>query len=126
MEQSPEAGTVVTEEKPVIKLTVSKGAELMEMPNIIGFTRENAEQELNSRGIRFSLLMLANNGEYAANCVVKTDIQPGEKFDLETTIVNVYIAQEPAAPATPAPTAAPTPEPTATPAPSPGPTPAEP
>lgn len=126
MEQSPEAGTVVTDEKPVIKLTVSKGAELMEMPNIIGFTRENAEQELNSRGIRFSLLMLANNGEYAANCVVKTDIQPGEKFDLETTIVNVYIAQEPAAPATPAPTAAPTPEPTATPAPSPGPTPAEP
>lgn len=126
MEQSPEAGTVVTDEKPVIKLTVSKGAELMEMPNIIGFTRENAEQELNSRGIRFSLLMLANNGEYAANCVVKTDIQPGEKLDLETTIVNVYIAQEPAAPATPAPTAAPTPEPTATPAPSPGPTPAEP
>lgn len=126
MEQSPEAGTTVTEEKPVIKLTVSKGAELMEMPNIIGFTRENAEQELNSRGIRFSLLMLTNNGEYAANCVVKTDIQPGEKFDLETTIVNVYIAQEPAAPATPAPTAAPTPEPTATPAPSPGPTPAEP
>lgn len=126
MEQSPEAGTVVTDEKPVIKLTVSKGAELMEMPNIIGFTRENAEQELNSRGIRFSLLMLANNGEYAANCVVKTDIQPGEKLDLETTIVNVYIAQEPAAPATPAPTAAPTPEPTATPAPSPSPTPAEP
>lgn len=126
MEQSPEAGMVVTDEKPVIKLTVSKGAELMEMPNIIGFTRENAEQELNSRGIRFSLLMLTNNGEYAANCVVKTDIQPGEKFDLENTIVNVYIAQEPAAPATPAPTAEPTPEPTATPAPSPSPTPAEP
>ena len=119
MDQSPEAGTTVTDEEPVIKLTISKGPELTEMPNIIGFTRENAEQELNSRGIRFSLLMLTNNGEYAANCVVKTDVEPGTSIDVEKTIVNVYIAQEPAAPATPAPTA----EPTPTPAPSPSPTP---
>ena len=127
MEQSPEAGTTVTEEKPVVKLTVSKGPEMAVMPNIIGFTRADAEQVLNSLKIKYEILVLANDGQYAAGLVVKTDVEAGDKVSVGgVTGVNVYIAGEPAAPATPAPTAEPTPEPTATPAPSPGPTPVEP
>lgn len=116
MDQSPAAGSPSDADKPVVHLVISKGPELVEMPNIIGFTRENAEQELNSRGIRFSLLMLTNNGEYAANCVVRADVQAGEKIDVDNTIVNVYIAQEPAAPATPVPAETPEPSPTPDPA----------
>ena len=82
----------------VIELVVSKGPELVPMPYILGFTRENAEEELNRLGIQFSLLMLSNNGEYVSGCVVKTDpaydAENPALIDVQKTIVNVYIAAD--------------------------------
>lgn len=118
IDQTPAAGTLQEEERPVIQLVVSKGPKLVEMPYIIGFTRENAEQELNSRGIKFSVLMLTNNGEYAAGCVAKVDVEAGSEIDTGKTTVNVYIAKEPEPAATPQPTTQPTPAPSPTPAPT--------
>ena len=127
MAQSPEAGTVVADEKPVVKLTISKGPEMAVMPNIIGFTRADAEQVLNSLEIKYEILVLINDGQYAAGLVVKTDVEAGDKVSVGgVTGVNVYIAGEPAAPATPVPTAEPTPTPTPTADPSPSPTHGEP
>lgn len=121
MRQEPAAGEPLESgENPLIQLVVSRGPELVEMPNIIGFTRENAEAELNGKGIKFSLLMLPNNGEYASNCVVKTDVQAGEMLDADAVTVNVYIAGEREI-IQPEPTPAPTPDPTPTPAPTPPP-----
>ena len=116
--QEPAAGELLESgENPLIQLVVSRGPELVEMPYIIGFTRENAEAELNEKGIKFSLLMLPNTGEYASNCVVKTDVEPGTPLDTAKVTVNVYIAGErEIAEPEPDPTPQPTPQPTPPPA----------
>ncbi|MBQ8647772.1 MAG: protein kinase [Oscillospiraceae bacterium] len=97
LEQHPMEGSALRPGE-VIELVVSKGPELVPMPYIIGFTRENAEEELNRLGIQFSLLMLSNNGEYVSGCVVKTDpVYDPENpalIDVQKTIVNVYIAAD--------------------------------
>lgn len=92
--QEPEAGTTTSEEKKTISLVVSKGPEMVEMPNIVGFTRESAEKELTDNHIKASFFLQENNGDYASNCVVYTDVEPGTFIDVNKTIVNVYIAKE--------------------------------
>lgn len=94
LEQHPAVGTPVPVGDNVISLVVSLGPEVVEMPYIIGFTRANAEEELNDRGIQFSLLTLENNGEYVSDCVAYTDVEPGTEIDINKVIVNVYIAGE--------------------------------
>ena len=97
LEQHPMEGSALRPGE-VIELVVSKGPELVPMPYILGFTRENAEEELNRLGIQFSLLMLSNNGEYVSGCVVKTDpaydAENPALIDVQKTIVNVYIAAD--------------------------------
>lgn len=108
MGQSPEAGTTTTEDKQVVKLVVSKGPQMVEMPNIVGFTQESAEKELADNHIKASFLLMENNGDYASNCVVYTDVEPGTFIDVNKTIVSVYIAKERVVYDPPAPTEAPT------------------
>ena len=103
--QSPLADTPASGEGQIIELVVSKGPKLVEMPDVIGFTQENAAKELDEQGIQYSMQMLENDGQYAAGCVAKCDVVAGTKFDAEKTVVNVFIAGErqdaPAATATP-------------------------
>lgn len=113
IDQSPEAGTT-TEGQPLIELVISKGPEKVEMPNIIGFTRESAEKELAANNIKASFFMIENNGDYASDCVVRTDVEAGEFIDVNEVTVNVYIAKERVVINPPEPT----PEPTPTPSPS--------
>lgn len=125
LEQSPQAGTETSEERPLISVVVSMGPELVEMPDIKGFTQEAAQQELERVHIkkaRFSII--DNNGEYASGCVVSTDPEAGTEIDAGTTEVNVYIAKERDIPQVPDPTPVPTPSPAPTPSPSPTQTPA--
>ena len=114
IDQSPEAGTTTTEGQPLIELVSSKGPEKVEMPNIIGFTRESAEKELAANNIKASFFMIENNGDYASDCVVRTDVEAGEFIDVNEVTVNVYIAKERVVINPPEPT----PEPTPTPSPS--------
>ena len=117
IDQSPEAGTTTTDEQPLIELVISKGPEKVEMPNIIGFTRESAEKELAANNIKASFFMIENNGDYASDCVVSTDVEAGTFIDVNKVTVNVYIAKERVVINPPEPT----PEPTPTPEPSPSP-----
>lgn len=117
MDQSPEEGTTTTDEQPLIELVISKGPEKVEMPNIIGFTRESAEKELAANNIKASFFMIENNGDYASDCVVSTDVEAGTFIDVNKVTVNVYIAKERVVINPPEPT----PEPTPTPEPSPSP-----
>lgn len=94
IDQSPEAGTTTTDEQPLIELVISKGPEKVEMPNIIGFTRESAEKELAANNIKASFFMIENNGDYASDCVVSTDVEAGTFIDVNKVTVNVYIAKE--------------------------------
>ena len=113
--QSPEADTTATEEVPLIELVISKGPEKVEMPNIIGFTRESAEKELAANNIKASFFMIENNGDWASDCVVRTDVEAGTFIDVNKVTVNVYIAKERVVINPPEPTAAPTPSPAPTP-----------
>lgn len=90
--QEPVAGTLVTEQAPTIQLVVSKGPMLVEMPDIIGWTQNNASKKLDESGINYSMQIIENDGLYAENCVVKCDVSKGTKFDADETVVTVYIA----------------------------------
>ena len=115
--QTPEEGTTTTETQPLIELVISKGPEKVEMPNIIGFTRESAEKELAASNIKASFFMIENSGDYASDCVVRTDVEAGTFIDVNEVTVNVYIAKERVVINPPEATPAPTPSPAPTPAP---------
>lgn len=92
--QNPVSGSAVMPENGVVELVVSRGPQLVTMPRIFGFTREKAVEELDKAGIKYSLLMLANDGQYAAGTVARTEPEADVSFDAETTVVNVYIAAD--------------------------------
>ena len=102
--QVPEAGEVI-EKGGTIDLVVSKGPEMVEMPDIIGFTQDGAIQELESRGLKPSCFMVVNDGSLVAGCVVSCSADAGEKVEAGS-VITVYIAADPSVeniPATPAP-----------------------
>ena len=77
-----------------IRLVVSKGPQMAEMPNIIGFTQDGAVKELEARGLVASCFMVVNDGSYASGCVVRTSEEPGTKVEVGT-VITVYIAADP-------------------------------
>ena len=92
--QEPAAGSAITEgDNPTIRLVISKGPEMVEMPNTIGFTQEGAIRELESRGLVPSCFMVVNDGSYASGCVVACSVEPGALVEAGSTIV-VYIAAD--------------------------------
>ena len=92
--QDPVAGTLKTEEDQILQIVVSKGPNLVEMPDILGFTQSNASKQLDERGIQYKMQIIENDGTMAAGCVAKTDVLAGTKFDAGKTIVSVFIAGE--------------------------------
>ena len=71
IQQEPSADTVLKAGE-TIRLVVSKGPQMAEMPNIIGFTQDGAVKELEARGLVASCFMVVNDGSYASGCVVRT------------------------------------------------------
>ena len=76
-----------------------------------------AEKELAASNIKASFFMIENNGDYASDCVVRTDVEAGTFIDVNEVTVNVYIAKERVVINPPEATPAPTPSPAPTPAP---------
>ena len=127
IQQAPSADTVLKAGE-TIRLVVSKGPQMAEMPNIIGFTQDGAVKELEARGLVASCFMVVNDGSYASGCVVRTSEEPGTKVEVGT-VITVYIAADPSVQITVTPEEPAATEPTTTePAPpeTTGPTPTEP
>ncbi len=94
LRQEPAAGTAIAEgEDQTIRLVVSKGPQMVEMPNTIGFTQDGAVKELESRGLVPSCFMVVNDGSYASGCVVACSVEPGTMIEAGSTII-VYIAAD--------------------------------
>ena len=93
IQQEPSADTVLKAGE-TIRLMVSKGPQMAEMPNIIGFTQDSAVKELEARGLVASCFMVVNDGSYASGCVVRTSEEPGTKVEVGT-VITVYIAADP-------------------------------
>ena len=93
IQQEPSADTVLKAGE-TIRLVVSKGPQMAEMPNIIGLTQDGAVKELEARGLVASCFMVVNDGSYASGCVVRTSEEPGTKVEVGT-VITVYIAADP-------------------------------
>ena len=93
IQQEPSADTVLKAGE-TIRLVVSKGPQMAEMPNIIGFTQDGAVKELEARGLVASCFMVVDDGSYASGCVVRTSEEPGTKVEVGT-VITVYIAADP-------------------------------
>lgn len=93
IQQEPSADTVLKAGE-TIRLVVSKGPQMAEMLNIIGFTQDGAVKELEARGLVASCFMVVNDGSYASGCVVRTSEEPGTKVEVGT-VITVYIAADP-------------------------------
>ena len=93
IQQEPSADTVLKAGE-TIQLVVSKGPQMAEMPNIIGFTQDSAVKELEARGLVASCFMVVNDGSYASGCVVRTSEETGTKVEVGT-VITVYIAADP-------------------------------
>ena len=93
--QDPEAGTLASgEDGQIINIVVSKGPNLVEMPDIIGYTQANASKKLDALGIQYKMVMVDNDGTMAAGCVADTDYTAGTKFNAGNVVVIVSIAGE--------------------------------
>ena len=93
IQQQPDADTVLKAGE-TIRLVVSKGPQMVEIPNIIGFTQDGAVKELEARGLVASCFMVVNDGSYASGCVVRTSEEPGTHVEVGT-VITVYIAADP-------------------------------
>ena len=93
LRQEPAAGTILPAEGETIRLVVSKGPQMVEMPNTIGFSQAAAIRELENRGLIASCCMVVNDGSYASGCVVACSAEPGEMVEAGSTIT-VYIAAD--------------------------------
>ena len=85
-----------------IDLVVSRGPQMVEMPNVAGFTRDGAEQQLAQVGLNASFYPIYNDGSYVSGCVAYCSEEPGAMVEVGSTII-VYMAAEVEAevPATP-------------------------
>ena len=99
--QTPEAGEVI-EKGSTIDLVVSRGPQMVEMPNVAGFTRDGAEQQLAQVGLNASFYPIYNDGSYVSGCVAYCSEEAGAMVEVGSTII-VYMAAEVEAevPATP-------------------------
>ena len=92
--QDPSAGSEKLMEDQILQIVVSKGPNLVAMPDIIGFTQANASKKLDALGIQNKMVMVENDGTMAAGCVAKTDYTAGTKINTENVTVIVSIAGE--------------------------------
>ena len=95
--QEPMAGTLQTQQSPIIQIKVSSGPMLVKMPDIIGFTQDNASRLLDAEGIQYRMMPMENDGSYAAGCVAYCELdgktlKKGEELDAGTDVITVYIA----------------------------------
>ena len=98
------AGKVI-EEGSTIDLVVSRGPQMVEMPNVAGFTRDGAEQQLAQVGLNASFYPIYNDGSYVSGCVAYCSEEAGAMVEVGS-VITVYIAADPSVEITTEPPAA--------------------
>ena len=67
---------------------------MVEMPNVAGFTRDGAEQQLAQVGLNASFYPIYNDGSYVSGCVAYCSEEPGAMVEVGS-VITVYIAADP-------------------------------
>ena len=78
---------------------------MVEMPNVAGFTRDGAEQQLAQVGLNASFYPIYNDGSYVSGCVAHCSEEPGAMVEVGS-VITVYIAADPSVEITTEPPAA--------------------
>lgn len=88
MEQSIEAGELVAK-KTEIEVVICSGAEEVTMPEVAGYTQEEAEKALKDLGFKSSNIeiQMEYSSEYDNGEVIGTTPQAGEKVTIDTKVV---------------------------------------
>lgn len=83
--QSPPAGAVVNQ-GTIIKIRVSKGPRMIELPYVTGQSLEFVKGYLEDLGFRCEVHYTANDGAHAAGTVAGVDLTEGQKYAPNTTV----------------------------------------
>ncbi|MBE6774629.1 MAG: PASTA domain-containing protein [Ruminococcaceae bacterium] len=70
-----------------VKLVISRGAEKIELPEVIGLQYSDAESELKDKGFKVKKVLLENDGTHTEGIVEMTDLVAGLEFDKGTEII---------------------------------------
>ncbi|MBQ7117252.1 MAG: PASTA domain-containing protein, partial [Clostridia bacterium] len=70
-----------------VKLVISRGAEKIELPEVIGLQFSDAESELKEKGFKVKKVLLENDGTHTEGIVEMTDLVAGLEFDKGTEII---------------------------------------
>mgnify|MGYP000179528151 CR=1 FL=1 len=92
MDQNPRAGLTLSEGE-MINFTVSLGPELVDVPNLIGKTLEEAEQTLKSLNVRYKIS--ERNDSAPKNTVIEQKPKPHEAMEPGST-VEIVVSSGPA------------------------------
>lgn len=102
--QTPEAGEVI-EKGGTIDLVVSRGPQMVEMPDVIGVPQNDAIERIQKAGLIPSCFMVVNDGSLVAGCVVSCSEDAGTMVEAGS-VITVYIAADPSVEITTEPPAA--------------------
>lgn len=85
LEQDPEAGETATE-GDTVTLTISEGLRRVEVPDVVGFSEEEATQILEDAGLRKGEVTEEENAEAEPGEVLRQSISPGVEVDARTEV----------------------------------------
>ena len=91
--QDPDEGETVLGQRGTITVTVSKGSEMVKMPNIVGYTQELAERTLTDLGIKYEIVPVYDD-TLEDGKVARTDKEVGEEISKDTDTVMIFIKAE--------------------------------
>lgn len=89
--QEPKSGMKVKEGRE-IKVVISKGVELISIPDLVGYTIADAELTIKNEGFKVGTITKTYDNKYAENIVISQDPSSGAKKPKDTPI-NLMISQ---------------------------------
>jgi serine/threonine-protein kinase len=90
--QEPPAGSKIRVNQPV-RVTVSGGSELVEVPALVGRSLEAASKVLGENGLQRGLISQIHTGRYAAGRIIAQEPAPGGQKIKRTTPLNFLVSQ---------------------------------
>jgi serine/threonine-protein kinase len=90
--QEPPAGSKIRVNRPV-RVMVSGGSELIEVPALVGRSLEAASKVLGESGLQRGLISQIHTSRYAAGRIIAQEPIPGEQRTKRTTPLNFLVSQ---------------------------------
>ena len=90
--QEPAAGSKVRVNRPV-RVLLSGGSELVEIPGLVGRSLEAASKALSENGLQRGLISQIHTPKYAAGRIIAQEPVPGEQRIKRTTPLNFLVSQ---------------------------------